>query len=68
MRVNQEDVAAAAVVLQDVLVSVGIREKHVVQKTRIEDLKNAPELQALDECFTRDLPFNFDDGVQSEFD
>lgn len=68
LRINQEDVAAAAVVLEDVLVSVGIREEHIVQRERIEELKNAPELKLLDECFTRDLPFDFDVGVQSEHD
>ena len=67
-RVNQEDIAAAVVVLEDVLVSMGIRERHLVERERIEELKNAPELKLLDECFTKPLPFNFDDGVQSDFD
>ena len=65
---NQAKVNAAAVVLEDVLVSIGIREKHVVQKDRIEDLKDAPELKLLDACYTDDLPFNFDSSLQPDVD
>lgn len=67
LRINQEDVAAAVVVLEDVLVSIGIREEHTVRADRIEDLKNAPELEMLDDCYTRRLPFNFNPSLQSDF-
>lgn len=65
---NQAAVNAAAVVLEDVLVSIGIRERHVARNLNIEDLKDAPELKVLDECYTNDLPFNFDVRVQSDVD